>query len=65
MADIRNIPLVLPDTLEQAEIVSYLTEETARIDATIQTIEQEIKLLAEYRAALISEVVMGKVRVTV
>lgn len=63
MADIKNIPFVLPDISEQAAIVTYLEMETARIDATIQTVEQEIGLLVEYRSALISEVVTGKLRV--
>ncbi len=63
MANIKNIPLVLPDINEQAEIVAYLDTETVRIDDTIRTVEQEIGLLAEYRSALISEVVTGKMRV--
>lgn len=64
MADIRNMPLVLPNVFEQAQIVSHLDTETARIDDTIKTVEQEIDLLTEYRSALISEVVTGKVRVS-
>ena len=59
-----NFVLAIPPLTEQAEIVAYLDQETTRIDATIQTIEQEISLLAEYRSALISEVVTGKVRVS-
>jgi hypothetical protein len=37
--------------------------ETEKIDSTIYKIEKEIELMQEYRTALISEVVTGKVRV--
>ena len=61
---LKNFDLLLPPLEEQAGIVSYLDAETDRIDATVQTIEQEITLLTEYRSALISEVVTGKVKVS-
>ncbi len=37
--------------------------ETARIDAKIQKTNRLIQLLTEYRTALISEVVTGKIKV--
>lgn len=60
---IRQFSIGLPPIAEQAEITSYIDTETARIDDTIRTVEQEIGLLTEYRSALISEVVTGKMRV--
>ncbi len=45
---------------EQTQIVQYIESETKRIDTTISKIEKEIELLQEYRTALISEVVSGK-----
>lgn len=60
---LREMPILIPPLKEQTEIVNYLDLETERIDKTIQTIEQEINLLTEYRSALISEVVTGKQKV--
>ncbi len=59
-----NFTFSYPPLSEQSEIVSYLDAETARIDTTIQTVEEEIALVTEYRSALISEVVTGKVKVS-
>ncbi len=50
-------------TEEREEIVAFLKGRTQVIDTTISKIEKEIDLLQEYRTALISEVVTGKVRV--
>ncbi len=49
--------------VEQLQIVQHIETETKRIDGTISKIEQEIELLWEYRTALISEVVTGKIKV--
>jgi len=48
---------------EQTSIVLHIQEETKRIDNTISKIEKEIELLQEYKVALISEVVTGKVKI--
>lgn len=63
MADIKNIPLILPPIEEQKQIVEFIETATGKIDATIATIEKEIGFLREYRTALISEVVTGKIKV--
>lgn len=56
--------IVYPPTLEeQRQIVEYIETETARLDAEIRTAEEEIRLLQEYREALISEAVTGKIDV--
>ncbi len=50
---------------EQEEIVKYIETETAKIDKTLLKIEKEIALLDEYKTALISEAVTGKIDVRV
>lgn len=55
--------LLLPDTNEQYNIVQQIETETKRIDEKIARAEKEIELLQEYRTALISEVVTGKIKV--
>ncbi|MCX6236379.1 MAG: restriction endonuclease subunit S [Bacteroidia bacterium] len=47
----------------RAAHIHYLQTETKRIDNTISKIDKEIELMNEYRTALISEVVTGKVKV--
>ena len=63
MADIGNIPLLLPPLEEQAAIASYLDRTTTKIDALIAKIRQGIEKLKEYRTALISAAVTGKISV--
>jgi len=55
--------IVYPTQREQTQIVNYIEEETSRIDKTIEKTKKLIELLKEYRTALISEVVTGKVKV--
>ena len=59
-----NVPLWFPQIEEQKQIVEFIETATGKIDATIATIEKEIGFLREYRTALISEVVTGKIKVT-
>lgn len=63
MKELMNFPLSVPPLPEQQSIVQYIESETARIDAKKEKTEKLIDLLTEYRAALISEVVTGKVNV--
>lgn len=58
---IRNIKISTPPIEEQQQIVSYVENETSEIDEAKQLIEQEIKLIEEYKQSLISEAVTGKV----
>ena len=54
------IPTTLP---EQKSIANYLDRKTQQIDQTIASTQTQIQRLKEYRTALISEVVTGKVDV--
>ncbi len=57
----KDLPMVVPPSLEQTKIVEFIQTETTKIDTTISKIEKEIELMQEYRTALINEVVTGKV----
>jgi type I restriction enzyme, S subunit len=60
---IENLFVDLPPFPEQQLIVDYLDEQTQKIDTTIENETQRIELLKEYRQALISQVVTGKIDV--
>ncbi len=60
---IRSWLVALPPFLEQQAIASYLDRETAKIDALIAKIREGIEKLKEYRTALISAAVTGKIDV--
>ncbi len=55
--------MLLPPINEQQSIVDFLEGETERIDVAISKAEKQIELLTEYRTALISEAVTGKIKV--
>lgn len=61
--DFKSIFVCYPDKTEQDEIVRHVENESLRINNTISKIEKEIELLQEYRTALISEIVTGKIKV--
>ncbi len=59
-----NSALILyPPIEDQIQIVQYIEKETARIDTKVAKTKKLIELLKEYKTALISEVVTGKVKV--
>jgi len=62
---INNFRIVFPASVsEQTSISNYLDDKTTEFDLTIKKIGSEIELLQQYRTALISEVVSGKICVT-
>ncbi|WP_373551514.1 restriction endonuclease subunit S [Haliscomenobacter sp.] len=61
---LRNTPLSFPTLEQQKIIVKHIKKECSLFDAKIAKTQKLIDLLSEYRTALISEVVTGKVRVT-
>ena len=61
--DIRHLLLSLPPLDEQRAIAAYLDQETERIDAVLVKQQQLIARLQEYRTALITAVVTGKIDV--
>jgi restriction endonuclease S subunit len=63
MPDIANFSMALPPVEEQQSIVSYILKETARIDALADRVRTALDRLVEYRTALISAAVTGKIDV--
>ncbi|NOW85896.1 type I restriction enzyme S subunit [Clostridium beijerinckii] len=55
--------LPYPPENEQLEIINYIKTKNEKINFAIDTIQQEIDLISEYCARLISDVVTGKVDV--
>ena len=58
-----NSVMVLPPVEEQTQIVEYLDGKMARIDRMIELNQQTIDKLKEYRTALITAAVTGKIDV--
>lgn len=58
------IKIALPTKEEQDNITDYLDQETAKIDRLCETVNQTIGRLKEYRTALITQAVTGKIKVT-
>lgn len=62
--NIHEIKVAMPPLPEQKNIVHHIKTECTRIDAKKSKTKKLIDLLTEYRTALISEVVTGKIKVT-
>ena len=60
---LREIKIPLPDLMEQQEILDFVRKQMSALANSMDLAEKEIILLQEYRTALISEVVTGKVDV--
>lgn len=56
-------PAALPPLPEQHAIAAFLNRETGRIDSLVRKIHEHTNLLREYRTALISAAVTGKIDV--
>ena len=61
--DIHPITVVVPPFVEQEAIANFLNRETAKIDTSIAKIETIIERLQEYRMALVTAAVNGKIDV--
>ncbi len=55
--------MALPPINEQIEISNFILEKAKLLDLSIQSILQQIEKLNEYRTALISAAVTGKIDV--
>ncbi len=62
-SDLIALSITLPSVAEQLAIASYLEYETAKIDTMTTKIKESIDKLREYRTALISAAVTGKIEV--
>jgi len=59
----KSLSFAVPPFKEQQSIVNYIEAECSRLQAKKSKTEKLIALLTEYRTALISEVVTGKIKV--
>ena len=58
-----NYPTAFPPLSEQHAIVAHINRETEKINTTVAKTQKEIDFIKEYRQALISEAVTGKIDV--
>ena len=63
MSDVKTLTTPVPPLPEQKQIVAYIRKETVAIDTLIAKVRQAIDLLKEFRTALISATVTGKIDV--
>lgn len=61
--DVKSLWLPVPPLSEQHAIADYLDRETAKIDHMVAKVEAAIERLQEYRTALITAAVTGKIDV--
>ena len=59
----KNISVSVPPIEEQNKIVDFIENQMERVQTIIEKSKHEIELLKEYKTALISEVVTGKIDV--
>ncbi|MCC8115250.1 MAG: restriction endonuclease subunit S [Bacteroidales bacterium] len=60
---VKKLQIPIPPLSEQQEIAAFLDEKTGKIDELIGELEVQLKELAEYKQAMITEAVTGKVDV--
>lgn len=63
MGVLSNIRIFVPPTEEQTAIAAHLDKETVKIDRLCNKVNQAIERLKEYRTALITQAVTGKIKV--
>jgi type I restriction enzyme S subunit len=63
LLDQRFLRLILPQKPDQHAIADYLDRETAKLDRMMEKVEAAIEKLQEYRTALITAAVTGKIDV--
>ncbi len=61
--DLKSTFIAIPSIEKQIQIADFIDFETNRVDTAISKMFKQISLLKEYKTALISEVVTGKVDV--
>jgi type I restriction enzyme, S subunit len=63
LGSLQNFFILMPTLIEQEKIVEYLDRKTQEIDRQKAKVKAAIKLLKEYRTALITNAVTGKIDV--
>ena len=61
---LSKLQIVIPESeSEQQQIVDFIEKETLKIETLISKYQKQIELMQEYRTALISQAVTGKIDV--
>ena len=60
---IKTLFISYPSSEEQQKIIKYIDHKTAKIDEIVKKVKTENQKLQEYRQALISNAVTGKIQV--
>lgn len=60
---IKTLEIAYPSVKEQQKIIEYIDLEIAKIKGVMKKIETQIEKLQEYRQALVSDAVTGKIKV--
>ena len=60
---LKNYPIAMTSLEEQSQIINTIKEDTKTIDETIFKTEEELRLVAEYKEALISNAVTGQLHI--
>ena len=60
---LRDIYIPIPSLSEQQGIIDFIKKETSKIENLISKYQKQIELMQEYRTALISQAVTGKIDV--
>lgn len=60
---LKNYPIAMTSLEDQLQIINKIKEETKTIDETIFKTEEELRLVAEYKEALISNAVTGQLHI--
>ena len=63
MDKMKEIPFIVPPSDEQAAIVEYIRRTLPKYDIAIEKLTEEVDVLEEYKAKLISDTVAGKIDV--
>jgi type I restriction enzyme S subunit len=61
--NLKELPVVIPPKTEREAILKFIERETATIDALVGKVQEGIEKLKEYRTAVISAAVTGKIDV--
>ena len=61
--ELGNTFMLLPPDFEQIDLVDFIENELLRLNEIKEKVKKEIHFLKEYKTALISEVVTGKIDV--
>ncbi len=62
-SDVEDTPAAIPPSSEQRAIAAFLDRETAKIEVLVAKVREAIDRMKEFRTALISATVTGKIDV--